>query len=150
MLVAYQILGLFILSLKRALWFQMLRLFWIVKRSRVAWNIIISSEYLNTSMALCVGDKPPVASFAMEVKSRLAKRPLVFNGRLANRRLTSVGHRALEICCVRFASISWYVITLYMISYSSVFRECECMHILLAYMHMLPCSLCMFLYPIGQ
>ena len=32
----------------------------------------------------------PVASFSEEVYSRIAKRPLVFNGRLANRRLTSL------------------------------------------------------------
>ena len=32
----------------------------------------------------------PVASFTKEVNSRLAKRPLVFNGRLANRGLTSL------------------------------------------------------------
>ena len=31
-----------------------------------------------------------VASFIKEVNSRLAKRPLVFNGRLANRGLTSL------------------------------------------------------------
>ena len=34
-----------------------------------------------------------VASFTMEVKPRLAKRPLVFNGRLANRGLTSLGRQ---------------------------------------------------------
>ena len=34
-----------------------------------------------------------MASFIKEVDSRLAQRPLVFNGRLANRGLTSlVGH----------------------------------------------------------
>ena len=32
----------------------------------------------------------PVASFTKEVNTRLAKRPLVFNGRLANRGLTSL------------------------------------------------------------
>ena len=32
----------------------------------------------------------PVASFTKEVNPRLAKRPLVFNGRLANRGLTSL------------------------------------------------------------
>ena len=32
----------------------------------------------------------PVASFPKEVNLRLAKRPLVFNGRLANRWLTSL------------------------------------------------------------
>ena len=32
----------------------------------------------------------PVASFTKEVSSRLAKRPLVFNGRLANHGLTSL------------------------------------------------------------
>ena len=32
----------------------------------------------------------PVASLTKEVNSRLAKRPLVFNGRLANRGLTSL------------------------------------------------------------
>ena len=31
-----------------------------------------------------------VASFTQEVNPRLAKRPLVFNGRLANRGLTSL------------------------------------------------------------
>ena len=34
--------------------------------------------------------KQPVASFTKEVNSRLAKRPLVFNGRLANLELTSL------------------------------------------------------------
>ena len=33
-------------------------------------------------------DVSPVASFTKEVNPRLAKRPLVFNGRLANRGLT--------------------------------------------------------------
>ena len=33
---------------------------------------------------------PPVASFTKEVNPWLAKRPLVFNGRLANGRLTSL------------------------------------------------------------
>ena len=36
----------------------------------------------------------PVASFAKEVNLRLAKRPLVFNGRLANRGLTSFVKKA--------------------------------------------------------
>ena len=35
-------------------------------------------------------DYSPVASFTKEVNSWLAKRPLVFNGRLANRGLTSL------------------------------------------------------------
>ena len=38
----------------------------------------------------------PVASFTKEVNSRLCKRPLVFNGRLANRRLTSCGLKLLS------------------------------------------------------
>ena len=32
----------------------------------------------------------PVTSFTKEVYERLAKRPLIFNGRLANRQLTSL------------------------------------------------------------
>ena len=39
----------------------------------------------------------PVASFTKEVNSRLAKRPLVFNGRLANRGLTSLVKEATGI-----------------------------------------------------
>ena len=35
-------------------------------------------------------NNPSVASFTKEVNSRLAKRPLIFNGRLANRGLTSL------------------------------------------------------------
>ena len=35
-------------------------------------------------------NRSPVASFTKEVNSRLAKRPLVFNGRLANRGLNSL------------------------------------------------------------
>ena len=38
----------------------------------------------------------PVASFTKEVKSRLAKRRLVFNGRLADRGLTSLVKEATE------------------------------------------------------
>ena len=40
----------------------------------------------------------PVASFTKEVNRRLAKRPLVFNGRLANRRLTSLVKEATGRC----------------------------------------------------
>ena len=38
----------------------------------------------------------PVAFFAKEVNHRLAKRPLVFNGRLAKRGLTSLVKDATE------------------------------------------------------
>ena len=38
----------------------------------------------------CDGEEVPAASFTKKVNSRLAKRPLVFNGRFANRRLTSL------------------------------------------------------------
>ena len=38
----------------------------------------------------------PVASFTKEINSRLAKRPLVFNGRLANRGLTSLVKEATK------------------------------------------------------
>ena len=42
-----------------------------------------------------------VASFTKEVKPRLAKRPLVFNGRLANRGLNSVAKvAAAAVACV--------------------------------------------------
>ena len=37
----------------------------------------------------CDGEDVPAASFTKEVNSRLAKRPFVVNGHLANRRLTS-------------------------------------------------------------
>ena len=40
----------------------------------------------------------PVASFTNEVNPRLAKRPLVFNGRVANRRLTSLVKEATGRC----------------------------------------------------
>ena len=40
----------------------------------------------------------PVAAFTREVNSRLAKRPLDFNGRLANRRLTSLVNEATDVC----------------------------------------------------
>ena len=46
----------------------------------------------------------PLASFTKEVNPRLAKRPLVFNGRLANRRLTSLVKEATveyRSLCVR-------------------------------------------------
>ena len=36
----------------------------------------------------------PVASYTKEVNRRLVKRPLVFNGRLANRGLTSLVKKA--------------------------------------------------------
>ena len=39
----------------------------------------------------------PVASFTKEVNSRLVKRPLVFNGRLANRGLTSLVKKATGV-----------------------------------------------------
>ena len=39
----------------------------------------------------------PVAYFTKEVNSRLAKRPLVFNGHLANRGLTSLVKEATEV-----------------------------------------------------
>ena len=39
----------------------------------------------------------PVVSFAKEVNPRLAKRPLVFNGRLANRWLTSLVKEATGV-----------------------------------------------------
>ena len=38
-----------------------------------------------------------VASFTKEVNLRLAKRPLVFNGRLANRGLTSLVKEATDV-----------------------------------------------------
>ena len=40
--------------------------------------------------AVLPANQMPVASFTKEVNPRLAKRPLVFNGRLANRGLTSL------------------------------------------------------------
>ena len=40
----------------------------------------------------------PVASFTNKVNPRLAKRPLVFNGRVANRRLTSLVKEATGRC----------------------------------------------------
>ena len=40
---------------------------------------------------------PQVASFTKEVNSGLAKRPLVFNGRLANRGLTSLVKEATGV-----------------------------------------------------
>ena len=39
----------------------------------------------------------PVASFAKEVNPRLAKRPLIFNGRLAYRGLTSLVNEAIAV-----------------------------------------------------
>ena len=39
---------------------------------------------------------PPVASFTMEFNPQLAKCPLVFNGRLANRGLTSLVKEATD------------------------------------------------------
>ena len=39
---------------------------------------------------------PPVASFTKEVNQRLAKRPMDFNGRLANRGLTSLVKEAKD------------------------------------------------------
>ena len=41
---------------------------------------------------------PPAASFTKEVNPRLAKRPLIFNGRLAHRGLTSFVKEATCIC----------------------------------------------------
>ena len=40
---------------------------------------------------MCVN---PVASFTKEVNSRLAKHPLIFNGHLANGKLTSLVNKA--------------------------------------------------------
>ena len=40
----------------------------------------------------------PVASFIKEVYSRLTKRPLVFNGRLANHGLTHLVKEATGVC----------------------------------------------------
>ena len=41
--------------------------------------------------------RPPVASFTKVVNPRLAKCPLVFNGRLANRGLTSLVKEATGV-----------------------------------------------------
>ena len=43
----------------------------------------------------------PVASFTKEVNLRIAKRPLVFNGHLANRRLTSLVKEPLAAYTVK-------------------------------------------------
>ena len=45
---------------------------------------------------LQTSNKPPAASFTKEINSRLAKRPLVFNGRLANRGLISLVKEATD------------------------------------------------------
>ena len=62
----------------------------------------------------------PVASFIKEVNPRLAKRPLVFNGRLANRGLTSL---------VKEATVT-YLVTLIKAS------TCTCHHTDNCYMYL--------------
>ena len=47
-------------------------------------------DTLPALLAICYGNPPAVASFTKEVNPRLVKRPLVFNGRLANRGLISL------------------------------------------------------------
>ena len=47
-----------------------------------------------------LGTSSPVASFTKEVNPRLAKRPLVFNGLLVNRGLTSLVKEATGLLCV--------------------------------------------------
>ena len=65
---------------------------WNAYNSRTGWNDSGSLWFSNgpspvrTTVSL---QSPGVASFTKEVKPRLTKRPSVFNGRLANRRLTS-------------------------------------------------------------
>ena len=49
---------------------------------------IIVIAYTRLNLPKSVYEGPPVASFTQEVNPRLTKRPLVFNGRLANRGLT--------------------------------------------------------------
>ena len=55
-----------------------------------------SLPYLNTKM-LQVFEILPVASFNKEVNPRMAKRPLKINGRLADRRLTSLVKEATGV-----------------------------------------------------
>ena len=53
---------------------------------------------------------PGVAFFTKEVNLRLAKRPLIFNGRLANRGLTSLskgGHGCPGFCCFTYSLNIW-------------------------------------------
>ena len=75
------------------------------------------------SMGKCRKDVTPVASFTKEVNRRLAKRPLVFNGRLANRRLTSLVKDALAMelrhSCTN-PSIYWW-------TWCYVFLVCHCL-----------------------
>ena len=62
--------------------------------ANISWQTIgalqlrVGTWYCGASLDL--NSLTPVASFTKEVNPRLAKRPLVFNGRLANRRLTSL------------------------------------------------------------
>ena len=58
----------------------------------------------------------PVASFTKEVNSRLAKRPLVFNGRLANRGLTHYDDVIMTMLASQITSLT----VVYSIVYSDV------------------------------
>ena len=65
---------------------------------QIPWDYLIhfwSHWALVIRLLICL--YPPVASFTKEVNWWLAKRPLVFNGRLANRQLTSLVKEATEV-----------------------------------------------------
>ena len=56
-------------------------------------NRIAFVTYIPCGVAIFFGymiTNIPVASFTKEINPRLAKRPMIFNGRLANRGLTSL------------------------------------------------------------
>ena len=67
---------------------------WIPCTKGQLWEAVLSSlKFLTVEWLVkrdTCADRLTVASFTKEVNPRLAKRPLVFNGRLANRDLTSL------------------------------------------------------------
>ena len=60
--------------------------------SKLLWHSVIPTIFKNQMMSLDIANEfeTPVVSFTKEVNPRLAKRPLIFNGRLDNRGLTSL------------------------------------------------------------